>query len=53
MPHRAKKLTRLFRQRVPGFAGLGFPLAWLLYLVFEFVFFGALTGTGSTPFGVS
>ena len=25
---------------------LGFPLAWLLYLVFEFVFFGALTVTG-------
>jgi hypothetical protein len=25
---------------------LGFPLAWLLYLVFELVFFGALTATG-------
>jgi hypothetical protein len=27
---------------------LGFPLAWLLYLVFEFGFFGALAATGIT-----
>ena len=27
---------------------LGFPLAWLLYLVFEFGVFGALAATGVT-----